>query len=465
MFAVPFRISLLLTALVAAAVLATPAAAHHPPTQHYTQGQEVFLADSPFMLGTGLVQPKLTSRDCNNGFAGPYPCKRVDLESAVPLPVLGIGTGNDIWGWTDPRTDREYAIMATATSTAFVDVTRPQSPRFLGQLPSHALGAFVLWRDVKVVGNHAFIVSEIGGHGMQVFDLTRLRGRTTPTIFNEDAHYGNFGNAHNIAVNPKTKFAYVVGATVGSGQTCDNGDEAGGLHMVDISRPLDPRFAGCALVEDADGDDGTESNNYVHDVECVIYDGPDRRFHGREICFGSNENAVVIYDVTNKRQPRVLSQTTYPTVGYTHQGWLTHGQRYFVFGDELDEGIASDPLLTPTVDNTTTYIMRAENLREPRKPKAHTNDTTSIDHNLYLHRGLVYQSNYSSGLRIQDFSPRSLSRGKLREVAFFDVFPPGDPNDFVGTWSNYAFFDSGTVVVSTIENLANGLFVLRPRVR
>lgn len=53
-----------------------------------------------------------------------------------------------------------------ADGTSFVDVTEPTSPKVLGFLPTHA-GAPVIWRDVKVYDNHAFIVSESQGHGMQ----------------------------------------------------------------------------------------------------------------------------------------------------------------------------------------------------------------------------------------------------------------------------------------------------------
>ena len=44
------------------------------------------------------------------------------------------------------------------------------------------------------------------------------------------------------------------------------------------------------------------------------------------------------------------------------------------------------------------------------------------------------------------------------KFAFFDTFPPHDNPQFVGTWSNYPFFDSGTIAVSGIDE---GLFLLR----
>jgi choice-of-anchor B domain-containing protein len=329
----------------------------------------------------------------------------------------------------------------------------------------------VLWRDVKVDGNYAFIVSEHRGHGVQVFDLTKLRGAVPGTVFTADAVYRGqddtgqtISNSHNIGINPETDFAYAVGTN-----TCDAlgaTGENGGLHTIDISDPENPTFAGCARVTDP------PTNSYVHDVECVVYRGPDVEHRGKEICFGSNENVVTIYDVTDKSNPVVLSQTTYPTAAYTHQGWLTADQRFFLFGDELDEGLGAgveDPegrdVVPGTVGNTTTYIMRVLDLDNPEAPKAHTHDTEAIDHNMYIDDGLVYQSNYTAGVRILDFTNASLRRGELNEVGYFDTFPAGDPvdpNQFAGTWSNYAFFDSGIVVATAIESGTSTLYVLRP---
>ena len=442
---------LLLVLVLLAAATAAPAAAHDPD-QHDDQRLPFTGTLLEGTLGA-LPQPS-ASFECEEGMAGPYPCQNIDLESFVPLPALGGATGNDIWGWTDPRTGREYAIMGTSTSTGFVDVTDPREPELVGVLPTRGIPDFVLWRDVKVNGNHAFIVSEVTASGLQVFDLRRLRDAgPTPAVFTSDASYDGFGSAHNIAINTETDHAYVVGS-----DTCEKNGEEGGLHMVDISTPLEPTFAGCATVDDfAAPEQGGEPNNYVHDVECVIYRGPDADYTGREICFGSNENVVAIYDVTDKAAPRVISTTGYPTASYTHQGSLTQDQRYFLFGDELDE--------QDNGQNTTTYIMDVADLDNPPEPEPYTHQTRSIDHNLYVHGSRVYESNYMAGLRILEYDNDALSAGRLDEVAFFDVVPGLDAPEFAGTWSNYRFPRSGVVVVSTIENQASGMFVLRPQLR
>lgn len=94
-------------------------------------------------------KPFLSNITCTDGKADEYECSNIDLLSFVPLEDLGSeGDGNDIWGWTDPETDREYAIVGCEDGTSFVDVTEPCDPKVLGFLPTYTNSS--LWRDIKV---------------------------------------------------------------------------------------------------------------------------------------------------------------------------------------------------------------------------------------------------------------------------------------------------------------------------
>ena len=136
---------------------------------------------------------------CTNGSAGDFPCSGITLRKRVPYELMDGPSGSDIWGWFDASMGNEYALMGMENGTAFVDVTNPEDPVFLGRLPSETVDT--LPRDIKVYQNHAYIVAGRVPHGMQVFDLTRLRGLTAPQTFTADVVYGDFGNAHNIAIN------------------------------------------------------------------------------------------------------------------------------------------------------------------------------------------------------------------------------------------------------------------------
>ena len=135
---------------------------------------------------------------------------------------------------------------------------------------------------------------------------------------------------HNLAVNEDTNFVYILGANNGCG---------GGLHAVDVSNPRKPKFAACF-----------SGASTVHDAQCVIYEGPDKRYRGREICFCFNQDHVAILDVSDKSDIEILKRLDYDAVSFTHQGWLSSDQKYIVFGDEFDEQYGR-------VDATRTLVM------------------------------------------------------------------------------------------------------------
>jgi len=363
---------------------------------------------------------------CINGLAaGIYPCENVDLLGILGTNQVGGGDMNDIWGWTDPLDGKEYVILGRTSGTGFIDISDPTNPIYLGNLNTNTTSSS--WRDIKVYNNYAFIVSEAGGHGMQVFDLTKLRNVTNPPInFSADALYTGFGNAHNIVINEASARAYGVGTNTASG----------GLHIVDISNPLNPTILGTF-----------SQDGYTHDAQVVNYIGPDAQYQDREIAFACNVNTVTIVDVTDPTDANLITTEGYSGSAYTHQGWLTEDHRYFVVGDELDElqsGI-----------NTRTYFFNVEDLNNPFLAGTYTASTAAIDHNLYIKDGIAYQSNYSAGLRLLDVA----NLPNAEEVGYFDVDPSSDAASFNGTWSNYPYFESGVVAVSHIEE---GLFLLLP---
>ena len=229
----------------------------------------------------------------------------------------------------------------------------------------------------------------------------------------------------------------------------------GGLWMVDVSNPKKPSSPGCA-----------SQGGYVHDAQCVTYTGPDLQYHGREICFGFNENAMVIYDVTVKLSPQIISRTGYNGSKYTHQGWLLDQENmtHLLLDDELDErdrsGVAAD-------EKTTTYIWDVSRLREPVLTGTYKSPVKAADHNQYVVDGLAYQANYGSGLRIVDVGTfRKDSSGKgFRQAGFFDCHPEDDEKggdtQFRGSWSVYPYFKSGYILLNSIER---GVFSLKKTV-
>ena len=382
--------------------------------------------------------------DCEEGLAEGFDCDRVDLLSFIPREELGAGRGarlNDVWGWTDPQTGREYALVGRMDGTAFVDVTDPFNPRYLGNFAKTPGTRSNTWRDMKVFGDHMFVVADgAGQHGMQIFDLTQLRDVTEPREFEPTALYEDVASVHNVAINEETGFAYLVGAS-GGGETC-----GGGSHIVDINDPLNPMFVGCF----AHPNTGRRNTGNSHDTQCVVYHGPDEDYAGREICVNANETAISIADVTDKSNPVAVARAEYPNVAYAHQGWLTEDHAYFYSNDELDE-------VSGQVDRTRTLVWDLRDLDDPLLVREYYSETSVTDHNLYVRGDRLYMSNNRAGLRVLDISDPE----NPTEAGSFDTTPwSEDAAGFDGTWSVYPYFESGTIILSSRRE---GLFLVKPR--
>jgi choice-of-anchor B domain-containing protein len=348
----------------------------------------------------------------------------------VTLEEFNSQTGNDNWGWTDPETGIEYVLNGLDDGVGFVSIEDPVNPVYLGKLPTATDPS--PWRDVKVYNNHAFIVSEAQNHGLQVFDLTRLRGLTEVQSFTEDAVLNDLGNAHNIAINEDTGFAYVVGSQLYNG----------GPVFININDPKNPSVTG-----------GFEAASYTHDAQIVVYQGPDLNYTGKELLFASNSdgganNKVVILDVTDKENPEWIQSITYENGGYTHQGYLSEDQRYFLLGDELDELNFGSP--------TSTKIFDLSDLSNPKLHLNYFAGVNAIDHNGFTKGDQFFIASYTAGLRVLDLS--GIGEKQVEETGYFDTYPVNNNAAFAGAWNVYPYFESGVIAINDINS---GLFLVK----
>ncbi len=375
------------------------------------------------------AEPVAGFTPCENGMAGIYPCNGYDLLGSISLSEFSATAGNDVWGWTDPTTNKEYALMGLDNATAFVDITDTENLVYLGKLPSATTSSS--WRDIKVYQNHAYIVSEADDHGMQVFDLTRLRNVTdAPKTLNADERYTGFGNAHNVVINEDTGYAYPVG-------TSRDDEFNGGVHFVNLQNPKNPVSEG-----------GYGLNGYSHDAQVITYNGPDLDYSGAEIFIGANESQVAIVNITDKENPVGISTFGYDNIEYTHQGWFTEDQRYYIFGDELDE--------VKLGFDSRTLVFDLSDLDNPILHTSYFGETTAIDHNGYVKGDQYFLANYRAGVRVLDIS--QIGNKSISEEGFFDTFPSSNSAGFDGVWSVYPYFASGKIIVSDINS---GLFVIK----
>lgn len=399
---------------------------------------------------------------CSGGTAGGFPCNGLDLQGHIRADEMGnADEGQDSWGWTDPSTGLEYAVVALDDGTAFVRLepdANPSNPPTLNYLARlNTQTSTSLWRDVKIYNNHAYIVSDSNGsHGVQIFDLTRLRPLTgspavTYTKNQADGRYSGIGSAHNIIINEDTGYLYILGSSANSGAP----------RILDLNTdPENPTVAG----------NFSSTFGYCHDAQVVVYDGPDPDHQGKEILIGSfsNSGKLQIVDVSTKgtiNTSRKISEVSYTKQHYTHQGWFTEDKRFFIVGDEEDE------INEPGITKTRTLVFDLQDLDNPVLFYIYDGPFGAIDHNGYVRGNRFYLANYSAGMRIiridglYNLDVNGNPDPVMTEINSFDTYTNNNGTGFHGAWNVYPFFESGNLIVSGFGN-ANvngdgGLFVIK----
>ena len=344
----------------------------------------------------------------------------MSVRSFEELGGMGPGNGNDCWGWASEG--REFVLFGRSDGTAIVEITDPVNPIMVADIPTASVPS--LWRDIKVIGDVAYIVSEAGEHGIQVVDLSQVPTMEPMDNLGTLAWYTGFGGAHNIVANPESDFVYGVGTDTFNG----------GLHIVDVSDPANPVLA------------GSWEESYVHDAQVVNYTGPDPDHNGKELAFlFSGFSGFHIVDVEDKADCQTISTLAGPEWIYPHQGWLTEDQRFVLMNDEMDESAGIAP-------QTRTWILNVQDLDNPVILGYHSGTLSVTDHNLYTHEGRVYEANYYAGLQVLDI--QNLENLEMEQVAFFDTNPFSDQTGTSGgAWSVYPYFESGNTAISTQSHL------------
>ena len=322
----------------------------------------------------------------------------VVLRSAIPLSGLGNAiSGSDCWGYVSPS-GREYALVTVYDGMFVYEITDPGAPQEVGFIA----GPNSDWHDVKVYQDHRYVVSE-GGQGIQVVSLANVDSGSVSLV--NTVTTGGTTATHNVAIDEDSGFLY----------RCGGGNN--GLRIYDLSNPASPAYV------------GQWDTRYVHDAQIVTYDsGP---WAGRQIAFccsgfngGNVDTGLDILDVTNKSNIQVLSNLVYPSGRYSHQCWIDEERKYVYLNDELDEG--------NNAPFTKTFVFNVEDLQNPFLASTFENGNTAIGHNLYIKGNLLYEANYTSGMRVFDLGQNPLDPP---EIAYYDTIPSTDAASFNGLWS------------------------------
>lgn len=370
---------------------------------------------------------------CEGGFAGPYPCRAVDQASFVPLTDFS-GVPADYaritLGWRHEESGREFALVLLRTRISIVEVTDPENPKLIGDF-----GRTSRPIEMAIYRDHLYVVVSSGGPKLEIFDLTRLLSAAGPAArFPADASV-DLNRSGGLSINPETGYAYVFS---GGGFS-----QPGQIVALDLNG--DPENPEEVFVWDP-------GPSYPHNLECVIYHGPDSRFVGHEICFGAApRRSLVIYDVTDKANPVKLSRTFYKRFNQPWHTALTPDHRFLLLSDSYDEHVPGF--------NTRTFLWDLSSLTAPVQFASYDGPTRARDLHIEVRGRYAFLANATAGLRVLDL--RQIAKGRVREAGFFDMEPELDRANWFGAVS-LDVLPSGTVIVGSTRQ---GLYVLEPRLQ
>ncbi|KAL1496392.1 hypothetical protein AB1Y20_016347 [Prymnesium parvum] len=342
-----------------------------------------------------------------------YASRRVALLAQLASSACCEGQyASDVWGFTDPSTNAEYALITYRTGMAVVDVSVPTAPALLGRVASPSS----VWKDVKTYGHFAYLVTEAAGSDIVVVDLSNRQVRVVGNVV------ASAGTAytHNVAIDETSGYLYRLGG----------GDHA--MRVYSLAQPEAPQFVG--EIGDA----------YIHDAEVLTFTSG--AYAGRQVAFAckaESPHGLQLWDVTDKQAATLLSFASWPGASYSHNVWVDLPTMRAFVADELDHRLGR---------TSTVYVFDVSDLTQPVYTGSFTNGNSAITHNFIIRGDYLYHANYESGLRIFDIRHQPIG-----EVAFFDTFPAADRATFDGAWGVYVLPRSGTILVSDQQR---GLFVL-----
>jgi choice-of-anchor B domain-containing protein len=383
---------------------------------------------------------------CVANRSGNFPCDSVSLLSHLAFDVLQPTStrANDIWGYTDLNTGREYAFIGIENGVAILDITDPTAPEQVGA----PTGSSTTWRDIEIYQKfdetaqrwraYAYITADAVQDTLMLLDLSGLPNGVERIDFTSDhrsAHTDYMLNSdftYGIAQSSETPVLAIAGSNLNSGNH----------RLYSLANPRAP-----ALIS-------VSTSGYAHDL--ASFPIKDARKNTQcvnaatrsacQVLADFNETSVDIWDVTDPASRQLLVSQVYPNRGFTHSGWWTEDGRYLFLHDELDE---RDLGL-----NTTVRVFDMSDLRAPTLAGSWVGPTRAIDHNGYVRGNRYYFSNYSEGLTVLDITNPVVPT----RVGYFDTWPATSETGFVGAWGTYPFFPSGTVAISDINS---GLYLVR----
>jgi len=342
------------------------------------------------------------------------PAQNLNVTYRSKMSFTGQTLAN-VWGYT--AGGREYALLGASKGLVIVDITNPDQPEQIVQIP----GPNNLWKEIKTYRHYAYIVSE-GGQGIQVVDLSVLPSPNLNSHFytGDGAVAGGIQKIHALHIDTAKGFLYAYG---GGGSLF-----SGGAKIFDLKPdPYNPVFVG-----------KFDQLGYIHDG----YVDNDTLYAGHIY-----QGIFSIVDMADKSNPRLIATQNTPN-NFTHNTWISDDRRSLFTTDEVNNStLAAYDISDP------------ENIRLLDKIQSNPGSNSMV-HNTHVLNNYAITSWYKDGFTIVDVTRPD----NLVQVGNFDVFPTASGGGSEGCWGVYPYFPSGAIIatVITAPGVGGELWVLTP---
>jgi choice-of-anchor B domain-containing protein len=366
--------------------------------------QRIFAAFSLMVAAvTAWAQPSNDSLNLQR--VGHYPVSQWGPLAASPFC-------NDVWGYYDSATAKEFALVGNRNGTLVADVTNPAAVTNSLWVP----GANSIWRDIKTWSHYAYAVHDVpagnsASNGLLIINLDSMThkfvrlpvpmpGGATDTL----------RRAHNLWIDEEGKL-YAFGSNVG----------VGGAVIVDVAAdPWNPSVL------------GVYNTYYLHDG-----------FARHDTLYGAALwEDIQVVGVALPSQPVTFASFDSPD-HFAHNCWLSDDGNTLYTTDEVANGFVA-------AYNVNDLSNVDELFRHKVQP-----GTGLIPHNAHVDGNHLVTSYYTFGCHVLDVEFPELPV----LVAYYDTSPQFSGTGYNGAWGAYPYLPSGNILVSDIET---GLWVLNP---
>lgn len=326
--------------------------------------------------------------------------------------VSGDQIWNDVTGWKDSVTGREYMIAGNTDSIYFFDVTDPTNIVMCDR--EDGVAKLCINRDYATYQHYVYCVSDQNFGALQIFDLQYLPD-SVHKVYQSDTLGAN---THTIFIDAPSKRMYM----------CSNKFKPFGVSPMDIislEDPLHPVRIGRLVPPSG-------SFSHVHEVYAR---------HDTVYCSAGNAG-LYIYDARDASNLIPLGSVIppYPQNAYNHSSWLDSSGKYILFCDETPAGVGMKLY-------DLTDISEPRIVGDPFKAEG-------SPHNAYWMGRYAYASTYYGGVQVYDME----NDPSPDLVAFYDTYPIPYTDSYRGCWGVWPFLPSGNILAS---DMSFGLFVLR----